>query len=132
MVLVWWITDDSPNFPQPSIPALDYRITGNFWREKFSEILEKNNDFWKYISSYSLFLYLEIGDSARFPTIYFRSVCEWLSSQKFYLPKISCYTVYCLYLYICVTNLDKSSALCNMGSWLVYSQQSSLCNLAGS
>ena len=35
------------------------------------------NDFRKYISQYSLFLYLEIKDGAQFSKIYFQSVCEW-------------------------------------------------------
>jgi len=40
---------------------MTYCIAGNFQREKFLEIFEKTNDFWKYISKYSLFLmYLEM------------------------------------------------------------------------
>jgi len=40
----------------------EYCIVGNFQRKKFLEILDKTNDFQKYISEYSLFLlYLEMA-----------------------------------------------------------------------
>jgi len=49
------------NMHYANVIIIKCRIAGKFWREKFSEILEKTNDFRKYISENSVLVVLRDG-----------------------------------------------------------------------